>query len=230
MLVGHVGAAFIAKGLQPRLSLGTAILATLLADVLLFVFVLAGLEHVAFRTSAAPAPYFTAIDIGVSHSVTMTILWAAAVAFTCAWLARDRGVAAAAAALVVSHMVLDVVSVRPGLPVSPRHVAYIGWTLPLDPASLLLLTMVFEGVLWIGAVVLYVAASRSTNSAGRYVFWGGVVSWTLAWYLNVTRVPPIKQEDGSIEGLILLVLLIGWGYWMNRARATKDATYAVQST
>jgi hypothetical protein len=82
--------------------------------------------------------------------------------------------------------------------------------------------MAIEGAIWAGAVALYVSDSRSTNSAGRYVFWGGVASLTYVWYVNVFGPPRGNpQEDAPIEGLILLLLAIGWAFWMNRAREMK---------
>lgn len=46
MLVGHVGAALALRRAERRVNLGVLILAALLLDVLLWLFVLAGLEQV----------------------------------------------------------------------------------------------------------------------------------------------------------------------------------------
>jgi len=51
MLVGHLAVGFISKRIEPRLSLGTCLLAPLLADLLLFVFVI-----LAARTSLTFLP------------------------------------------------------------------------------------------------------------------------------------------------------------------------------
>jgi hypothetical protein len=221
MLVGHVAVALVAKGLQPRVSLGTAVVATLLADVMLFVFVLAGVEHVDFRSSAIPGEYFTGSDIVLSHSLAMSVLWGAAVAALGLLVGRrrDPAIAAVLIALAISHWVLDVISHRPFMPIAPGVREQIGWA----AFTGIVPVMVIEGLVWAGAVALYVSDSRSTTSAGRYVFWGGVASLTYVWYYNAFLPPRIKPEEAPIEALILLLLAIGWAYWMDRARAMKTA-------
>jgi hypothetical protein len=220
MLVGHVATALVAKGLKPRLSLGAAVAAALLADVLLYLFVLGGIEHIDFRTSATPGEYFTGGDITWSHSLAMTVVWGAGVAG--AWLllrrSRDAGAAAMLGALAAGHWLLDVISHRPVMPLAPGFIGYVGWTAFAGIVPL----MVIEGVTWAAAVALYVADSRSVTSAGRYVFWGGVAALTYVWYYNAFLPPRIPPAQAPIEALFLLALAIGWAYWMNRAREMKE--------
>ena len=224
MLVGHVAVALVAKGLQPRVSLGTAVVATLLSDLLLFLFVLAGVEHVAFRSSTIPGEYFTGTDIALSHSLAMSLLWGAGVAAAAlfAQRRRDFGVAGLIVAVAVSHWLLDVVSHRPFMPLAPGIREQIGWA----AFTGIVPVMVIEGLLWAGAVALYVSDSRSTSSAGRYVFWGGIAALTYVWYYNAFLPPRITPEEAPIEALILLLLAIGWAYWMNRARVMKTVQLA----
>jgi hypothetical protein len=220
MLVGHVGIALIGKGLQPRLSLGTAIVAALLADLFLFAFVLLGIEHVDFRLTPAVAAYFTGTDVAFSHSLATSVLAGAAVGVIHLWRHADRPAALVLAAIVIAHWVLDVVSHRPLLPLAPGVFRYVGWNL----SGMIGVSMGVEAVVWAGALALYVHDTRSVTSAGRYVFWGGVMALTFVWYANVAGRPPRSADDAPIEALILLGLAIGWGYWMNRARVMKTAS------
>lgn len=222
MLVGHVAAALVAKHAEPRLPLGIAVLAATLSDILLFAFVLAGIEQVQFRRGSTAAPYFTGADIALSHSLVTSVIWGAALGAVYLWRSRSRWLAALPLLLVVSHWVLDIVSLPPALPVTPGVPLRVGWA----ASDWLAVTMAFEGALWVGALVLYVRDSRSTDSAGRYVFWGGVVGLTGAWYLNITRAQPIAPPDAAVEALILPLMYVGWGFWMNRARAMKTAAPA----
>ena len=72
MLVGHLAVGFLAKRSEPTLSLGTALLAPILSDLVLFVLVIVGLERIEFGTGAGAAAYLRAIDISYSHSLLMT--------------------------------------------------------------------------------------------------------------------------------------------------------------
>ena len=57
-------------------SLGTFVLAAMLSDVLWTIFMLAGLEEVRFAPGIGAAQYFVAVDIGLSHSLVMCLVWA----------------------------------------------------------------------------------------------------------------------------------------------------------
>ena len=215
MLVGHIGAALVAKQVEPRLSLGTAVLAATAADILLFAFVLSGLEDVEFRTSAAAAPYFRPLQIQLSHSLLTAVAVGLVAAALCWRRLRARG-AAVLLVLATSHWVLDLMT-SPALPVSPFTNVYVGWLL----SRWIYASAVVEAGVWFGALALYVMDSRSLTSAGRYVFWGGVVSWTYIAYANVAG-PPRPAQDAPIEMLILLPMVVGWSYWMDRAREIKS--------
>ena len=217
MLVGHIGAAMVAKQAAPRVSFGTFVLASLAADVLLFTFVLTGLEDVLFRTSAAPAAYYTPLQIVFSHSlVTMAVIGAAAGAFY-AWRVRSTWAAVVVGMTAISHWVLDLPT-HGVLPVSPGWPIYLGSILGRWP----MLALAFEAALWIMILFLYVRDSRSVNSAGRYAFWGGVVSWSYISWATVAG-PPRPPEGAPIEMLIVLGLIVVWSYWMDRARHVTAA-------
>ena len=212
MLVGHIGAAMIAKQAEPRLSFGILLSASLLADVLLFAFVLTGTEAVRFRTSVEPAAYYSPLLIAFSHSLATTVIAGIAAAAFYVWRTRNVWGAVVLGLTMLSHWVLDLLT-HPVLPLWFGRPIYFGSTF----ARWITLVMVFEAAVWIGALFLYVRDSRSVNSAGRYAFWGGVVSWTYVWWANLAG-PPRKPADAPIEMLIVLAIIVGWGYWMNRAR------------
>src|SRR5580704_1071310 len=101
MLAGHVAVGLVAKRIEPRISLGTAILAALFADVVWCVFLIAGIEHVRIRPGEGAAHYFDDGERGCSHSLLMDVVWAtlfAAVYF--AWRRYARGAAVLFAAVL----------------------------------------------------------------------------------------------------------------------------------
>jgi hypothetical protein len=221
MLVGHFAAALLAKRAEPRLSLGTAIVAATLADLLIFALVMAGIEQIAIvRGRFGAANYFTAIDIGWSHSLVMAVVWAALLAGG-HWAAkRSRRAAIILAAAVLSHWFLDAMSHPPHLPLAPGSAPRVGYGLWTSiPATLLV-----EGGMWLVALVLYLRATRSVTSAGRYVFWGGVIVLTLSWYNNIAGGAPSRPENAAQASLIFFLLWVGWGFWMNRARTVVSDT------
>ena len=217
MLVGHIGAAMVAKQVAPRVSFGTFALAALAADILLFTFVLTGLEDVRFRSSTEPAAYYAPLQVVFSHSlVTMALIGVAAGAVY-TWRTQNRWAAAVLGLTTVSHWVMDLPT-HAVLPVSPGWRIYLGSTLARWP----MIVLAFEAAFWMMVLFLYVRDSKSVNSAGRYVFWGGVVSWSyISW--AIVAGPPRRPEDAPLEMLIVLGLIVVWSYWMDRARQVTAA-------
>ena len=213
--------ALLAKRTEPRLSLGTTVIAATLADLLLFAFVIRGVEEIAIiRGRFGAANYFTAIDIALSHSAVMGLVAAAVFAGLYRWLRGSTRAALVVFAAVASHWLLDAISHPPHLPLAPGSEARVGlgvWT--SIPA-----TLIVEGGFWLAALFVYLRATRSANSAGRYVFWGGVVVLTLSWYNNIAGSAPSRPENAPTASLIFFLIWVGWGFWMNRARVMKGPT------
>jgi hypothetical protein len=217
MLVGHIGAAMVAKQAAPRVSFGTFVLAALVADVLLFTFVLTGLEDVRFRTSTEPAAYYAPLQVTFSHSLMSLTAIGLAAGAVCGWRTRNGWAAAVVGMTTVSHWALDLPT-HAALPVSPGWRIYLGSTLARWP----MIVLAFEGAFGMMVLYLYVRDSKSVNSAGRYAFWGGVVSWSyVSW--AVVAGPPRRPEDAPLEMLIVLGLIVVWSYWMDRARQVTAA-------
>jgi hypothetical protein len=70
MLVGHFAVGLLAKRAAPRVSLGTLMLAAMLPDLLLFVFVMAGIEQVRIARGGLIGE-----SIAISHGLLTGALW-----------------------------------------------------------------------------------------------------------------------------------------------------------
>lgn len=216
MLVGHLAVGLIAKRLEPKVSLGTWVLAVMLADLLVFPFMLAGLEH--FRAEpGARLNRMVGDGIAYSHSLLMDAVWAAL--FAGAYFLRRRYPRGAwlLFAAVLSHWLLDFVSHRPDMPLAPGVGAVFG----LGLWNSLPATLIVEGGFWLLAVILYVRATRPAKRAGAFAFWVGVALLTLVWYGNITAGMNPDPVKAGVGGLILFSLLVAWAYWVNRLRPAQ---------
>ena len=202
MLVGHLGVGLIGKRVEPKISLGTWILAVLLADLVCFPLLIAGVER--FHGSVGDIPY--------SHSLLMDALWAGL--FAAAYFARRRYPRGAwlLFAAVLSHWVLDVISHRPDMQLAPGVGPVLGFGLWNSIPA----TLIVEGGFWLAAIVVYVRAGYPKNRAGIFVFWIGIALVTLAWYSNIHRGMDPDPVRAGVGGLIFFSLLVAWGYWVNR--------------
>jgi membrane-bound metal-dependent hydrolase YbcI (DUF457 family) len=217
MLVGHLAVGFAAKRLEPKISLGTLVLAAMIADVLWCFFLLLGIEHVEFRPAMGAGNYLHATNIAMSHSLMMNAVWAAL--FATAYFLRRRYPRGALIIFlaVLSHWVLDWVSHRPDMPLAPGLRRYFGlglWT--SVPA-----TMIVEGGFWLLAIIFYARVTHPRNRVGTYAFWSAVVLITLAWYNNIAGPPPRNPHTAPIASFVFFSLIIAWAYWMNRVRPNK---------
>lgn len=217
MHVGHFAVGLLAKRVEPKISLGTLVLAAMLSDFLWAIFLFAGLEHVRFKPGRGAANYADAYDIAFSHSLLMDVIWGAL--FAAAYFLRRRYPRGALVVFVVvlSHWVLDVIAHRPDMSLAPGTDNSFGlglWTsLPA--------TLIVEGGFWLLAIILYARATRPKNRWGVYAFWSVIALLTLIWYNNITGPPPPSVRVAGISSLIYFSLVVAWAYWMNRLRPAQ---------
>jgi hypothetical protein len=220
MLVGHVAAGMVAKRVEPRISLGTAVLAAMLPDIFWCFFWMAGVEQVSFKSGRGAGKYFVPIEVSGSHSLLMTAVWGALSAVLYSWRRHYPRGAAVLFATVVSHWVLDWIA-WPALtiPLAPGVSRHFGLGLWASVPA----TIVVEGGFWLLAIILYLCSTRPANRWGIYVFWIVAVLLTLAWYHNIAGPPPPNPRTAPVSSLILFSFMVAWAYWMNRLRPTLRA-------
>jgi hypothetical protein len=209
MLVGHLSVGLIAKRVEPRISLGTWMLAVLLADLIFFPLLIARVEHYHDLT----------VDVPYSHSLLMNAIWAALFAAGYFLLRRYPRGAWLLFGAVLSHWVLDVISHRPDMQLTPG--VNTVWGLGLwnsIPA-----TLIVEGGFWLLAIVIYVRAAAPRRLLGVFTFWIGAALLTLVWYGNIRRGMDPDPVRAGVGGLIFFSLVVAWGYWINRLARSSSS-------
>ena len=214
MLVGHFAVGLAAKRIEPAISVGTLVVASMLADLLWCILILAGIEHVRLKPGIGAANYFVASDIGISHSLLMDGLWAALLSAAYFLMRRNLRGAWIIFGAVLSHWLLDWISHRPDMPLSPGLHRYFG----LGLWSSIPAAIIIEGGFWALAVILYAHATHPNRRIGVYAYWTVVAVLTLAWYNNLAGPPPPNPKTVPLSSLLFFSLAVGWAYWMNRLR------------
>ena len=212
MHVGHFAAGFLGKRVEPQLSLGTMVLAAMLADFLWCIFLLAGLEQVQITSGLGAANYFHPTNIALSHSLLMLLAWAAIFAGTYFWWRRKKREAVLLFILVLSHWPLDVIAHRPDMPWTPGIDQYLGLGLWTNIPA----TLVVEGGLWVVGILIFLRTTRWRRRLALLAFWPVVLLLTLAFYNNIAGPPPPNLQIGPIFSLIYFSLVVAWSYWINR--------------
>lgn len=219
MLVGHFAVGLGAKPIAPRVSVGTLMLAAVVADLLFWAFVLLGIEHVRVSPGITATNALDLYDIPWSHSLAMDTVWAGLLGGV--YFVRHRNPRGAwiLATVVLSHWVLDFVSHRPDMPLAPGLHAYLGLGLYNSRMGILIV----EGLLWVVGIVLYSRATKARDRAGLFGFWLAVILLTTLWIGTINGKPPSNLRAAGVSSLIFFLCVVGWAYWMERVRSIKAA-------
>jgi hypothetical protein len=214
MLVGHLALGLAAQHTGAKISLGTLVLATLLADFAAFALMIAGVEGFHIVSPGADMIASTlAFDIRYSHSLLVDA--GLAVLYATAYFAwrRHRPGASIVFAAVLSHWPLDVISHPPDMPLAPGCAARFGFGLWNSPAA----TVIVEGLPWLLAVLVYARAAPARSRVRMVVYWIVVAFLTLAWFANLTGRPPASARAMGITSGIFFSLVVAWAYWIDKA-------------
>lgn len=183
MFLGHFAAGILGSRTEPRLPLGTAMLASQLPDAVWPVLLLAGIERVTIAPGDTAATPLRFDHYPWSHSLLAIAVWGSAVGALYAWRTRSRRAGVLVTLLALSHWVLDVISHRPDVPVVPWGGPKLGLGLWNSvPGTIAVeLALLLVGVL----VVIYVG--------------------------NIFGPPPPNVTAIAVSALVLFPVLWYWG-------------------
>ena len=216
MFLGHFGVGFGAKTAAPKTSLGTLLLASQLIDLLWPTLLLVGVERVAITPGITRVVPLDFTHYPISHSLAAVLLWAVLFGVAYQALRRYPRGALVCGLAVVSHWLLDLLTHRPDLPLSPGSDARVGLGLWGSlPATLLVELAVFA----VG-VFLYLRTTRASDRTGSIALWA-LVGFLLVIYAgNILGPPPPSVSAIAWLGQAQW-LLVAWGYWIDRHRRAQ---------
>ena len=215
MFIGHHAAAFAAKRIAPRVSLGTLFFATMWLDLLWPMLLIAGVEHVRIapgNTKFTPLDFY---DYPISHSLVNVVGWSVLIAvlhFAVRKSWRDASVVGAA---VLSHWLLDFPMHRPDLPLWPG-----GPKVGLGLWNSVPLTIAIEVTLFVLGLVLYLRSTRARDRIGSIALWALVIFVAAIYVANVVSPPPPNWQAVAWAGLAAW-LFVPWGWWIDRHREAR---------
>jgi hypothetical protein len=218
VFVGHLAVALGARRLAPRAPLVALTSAAFGLDLLWPVFVLSGLEIVRVDPGNTPFTPLDFVSYPWSHSLVMSIVWGVVAGALTSRILRDRRAGIVAAALVVSHWVLDVITHRPDMPIYPG-----GPRVGLGLWNSATATIVVEAVMLLCGVMIYARTTRARDGIGRWGFWSLIALLVIAFVLSIKTPPP-----PSITALAVGAIIFGWvfvlfGWWVDRHREALPA-------
>jgi membrane-bound metal-dependent hydrolase YbcI (DUF457 family) len=218
MFIGHYAVALGARRYAAPASLGTLFMACQLADLIWPNLVLLGIEKVEVDPGNTALTPLNFVSYPYSHSLVGLVLWSLLFGIAYALLARTpRRVPVVLALVVFSHWILDVLSHRPDMPLSPGSSVFLGlglWNLPVAAVSLELL--LFAVGTW-----SYVKFTQPVDRTGSVAFWSLIGFLLLVYAANVLGPPPPSARAVAWSAQAMW-LLVAWGYWVDRHRSPRD--------
>ena len=213
MFIGHHAIGFAAKPLTPNTSLAALIAAPILLDLLWPIFVLAGIESFRIVPGTTAVTPLAFDHYPWSHSLLMSIVWAALFGGAYWIVARNRRGAIVLAMLVVSHWLFDAIVHVPDLPLMPGSEVEIGLGLWRSVAG----TFALEIAIFAAGVWLYLKSTERRDRIGAIALWA-FVAFDLIVYLGNVFGPPPPSERAVAWVALLALLFPMWGAWIDRHR------------
>jgi hypothetical protein len=215
MFAGHLAVALGAKNVEPKAPLGGLVAASFGLDLIWPLLLLAGVEIVRIAPGNTAFTPLAFESYPWSHSLVMVLLWGVIAALLAYIFLRSGRIALVIGALVISHWVLDFIVHRPDLPLWPN-----GPTVGLGLWNSVPTTLIFEGGLFVAAIVLYTRTTKPRDAVGRWALWALVALTFGIWASQPWSAPPPSAT--AVAGVSLLMWIFPfWACWIERHR---DAT------
>lgn len=213
MFLGHFAVAMAAKRTAPRVSLGALVAAAQWPDLLWPILLLLGVERVTVTPGDTAFTPLRFDSYPVSHSLLASLAWALAGAALW-WLVRkDAREAGIIGVLVLSHWVLDALTHRPDLQLTPWSDGRLG----LGLWNSVPLTMAVELVLFAAGVAAWLGMPGPTRKR-RVAAWSLIAFLVVIYFLNVFGSPP--PNAAAVAWVTLSMwLLVAWAWAADRAPA-----------
>jgi len=216
MLAGHLGAGLILKRVNPTVNLGVFFLAALFLDVMLWVFILLGIESIRVPVDFQQRHYLT-FFFPYSHGLISSLFWSLLFGLICYWLLGTsssvrRRIAFILVITVFSHFILDFFVHVPEMPVWGRTTHPLG----LGLWNHLPLALGLETLIALTGTYLWLRDSKRTfpRRLTLGLLMGLVTAMTVVgpWL----QTSPPKPFQVAISSLTVIFLLFGAGIWIDR--------------
>ena len=208
MFIGHYALAFSAKKIDKLPSLAIMFIAVQLLDLLWPIFVLMGIETFEIEVGNTAMTPLNFVYYPYSHSLLATMVWAILFASVYYLITHNRKGSFLLGLLVFSHWILDLLTHRPDLQLSPFTETRVGLGLWNFPA----LEIPLEVGLFLAGIVLYVKAVQPKR---KVAFWTLIVFFVVIYFMNIYGPPPPSINAVTYSALSMWIFVL-WAWWIEK--------------
>jgi len=208
MFIGHYALAFWAKKIDKIPSLAIMFVAVQFLDLIWPIFVLLGVETFEIDPGNTEITPLNFTFYPYSHSLLMTLVWAILFALVYFGFTKNKKGSILLGVLVCSHWILDFLTHRPDLPLTPFTQLRVGlglWNLPL-------IEMALETGLFLIGAFLYLKTGLVRR---KIAFWLFIVLFLLIHFMNIFGPPP-PSINAVAWSANLMWLFVLWAWWIQK--------------
>lgn len=214
MFIGHYGLGLASRKIKESPSLALLFIAAQLLDLLWPVFVLLGIETLQIETGNTKLTPLNFISYPYSHSLLMSIFWGFLLGLIYFFITKNRKGSILLFGLVFSHWILDFITHRPDLQLSPFSDIKVGlglWNYPVAES-------IIEFGLFIAGAYLYFKYAKPRR---KIAFWTLIVVFLAIQTANIFGPPP-PTESAVAWSANLMWLFVIWAWWIERKQLTES--------
>lgn len=208
MFIGHYALAFAGKKIDKVPSLAIMFIAAQLLDLLWPIFVLLGIETFEIEVGNTAMTPLNFTFYPYSHSLMASIVWAVLFSMGYFLFTRNRKGSVVLGFLVFSHWILDFLTHRPDLPLSPFSSAKVGLGLWNMPA----IEMIIEISLFLAGVFLYY---KTVKPKRKIAFWALIIFFLGIYLMNIFGPPPPSVNAVAWSAVAMWVFVL-WAWWIEK--------------
>lgn len=215
MFIGHYAIALASKKTDKAPPLAVMFIAVQFLDLLWPIFVLSGIEVLQIEEGNTKLTPLNFISYPYSHSLLMSVVWGLLFGLIYYLITGKRKGAVLMFGLVFSHWILDFITHRPDLPLSPFSDVKVGlglWNFPLASSIL-------EIGLFVAGAVLYF---RSVQPPRKIAFFSLIIFFLVIHITNIFGPPP-PTEYAVAWTANLMWLFVIWAWWIEKKTSVRKA-------
>lgn len=213
MFIGHFALGFAGKKINKGPSLGIMLMAVQWLDLVWPVLVLLGMEKVNIEPGNTEMTPLNFVYYPWSHSMLMAVGWGVLFAVIYYAVTKNRNASLLLLLLVFSHWILDWISHRPDMPLTPFTDIKVGLGLWNNKWA----TIVIETLMFVVGIFLYMKATKANNRTGIWALWGLVFFLLVLYFMSAFGPVPEKVSQIAWTDMAQWLIMI-WGFWIDKNR------------
>ena len=208
MFIGHYALGLIAKKNQQAPSLAMMFIAVQLLDLIWPILVLLGIESFSIDPGNTKLTHLSFEFYPYSHSLLMAIVWGLLLGLCYYLFTKNRRGSLLIGGLVLSHWLLDFITHRPDLQLSPFNDFKIGlglWNFPIGEISL-------ELILFGVGAFLYFKSSKFKRKTAFFLL---IVFLLIVHLMNLFGPPPPSVMAVAWSANLMWIIVL-WAWWIEK--------------